>query len=144
MLINPEFVENDFYKCAHIYGPGYVTGGWNSTFWLKSRKGLEQYPKMREYNNTHPKFEGYCTSYGVVDSIEQIQEIYKALIDDPNRKFYCQIVWVDKAEETSQDGWRWHKWGPYLGDLKPQHEYLYDEDDSIKGVLTFSFIEIKG
>lgn len=142
MLVNPKINPNwgDSYRRVHDALIGYVTGGFNSGLAVVNK--INEYPELREYDSSHPKFEGYCMSYGVADSIEQIQEIYKALLDDPNRKFYCQAVWVDKADEPPEDGWRWHKWGPYLGDLNPQHEYLYDEDDSIEGVWVFSFIEV--
>lgn len=34
-----------------------------------------------------------------------------------------------KSEESSDGGWRWHKWGEYIGTHKPQCEYLHDEPE---------------
>jgi hypothetical protein len=29
--------------------------------------------------------------------------------------------------DEDPDGWRWHKWGEYVGLHAPQREYLHDE-----------------
>ena len=43
------------------------------------------------------------------------------------------------------DGWRWHKWGPYIGTLNPQYEYLDDENfgDDFEYVLCFELYKVK-
>ena len=38
-------------------------------------------------------------------------------------------------------GWRWHKWGPYIGTQDPQCEYLADEPE-IKEVFVYRFIQL--
>jgi hypothetical protein len=32
-----------------------------------------------------------------------------------------------KANQPKEDGWRWRKWGQYIGALEPTCEYIADE-----------------
>jgi len=84
-------------------------------------------------------------TYGVADNIEQIKEYYKEEIDDKNKKYTICVtpVWQDQCSE--KDGWRWHKWGEYIGKLNPQYEYLYDENfgEDFECVLVFTLYKIK-
>lgn len=68
--------------------------------------------------------------YGVSDSIEQIKEYYKEWINSPSTKWVITVtpVFQDKTKRGEGGGWRWHKWGDYIGDLNPKYEYLDDED----------------
>jgi hypothetical protein len=83
-------------------------------------------------------------AYGVVDSIEQWKKIYWPLMDprhDGGRHFAVGFTTVRKSKQPRTGGWRWHKWGPYLGDHSPECEYLYNEP-SIKRVETFVVVEL--
>lgn len=40
-------------------------------------------------------------------------------------------------DQPSEGGWRWHKWGPYVGDKHPEHEYLHDEGPEITQATCF-------
>lgn len=40
--------------------------------------------------------------------------------------FFTPMV---RAEQSPEGGWRWHKWGEYIGDHTPTAEYLYDEPE---------------
>lgn len=70
------------------------------------------------------------SQYGVSDNIEQIKERYKEWLEAPDSKWVITVttVFQDKSKKGEGVGWRWHKWGPYIGTLNPQHEYLDDED----------------
>lgn len=72
----------------------------------------------------------YVNSYGVADNIEQIKEYYKRQIENKNEKYIISLspVFQDKENKGKEDGWRWHKWGPYIGELDSKYEYLDDED----------------
>jgi hypothetical protein len=39
-------------------------------------------------------------------------------------------------------GWRWHKWGPYIGTQEPKCEYIHDEPE-IEEVFTYHVYELK-
>ncbi len=87
-----------------------------------------------------------CT-HGVADNIEQIKEYYKEEIADQNRKFFIHVtpVWQEKENAGKGGGWRWHKWGEYIGKLNPQYEYLDDEDfgEDFEYIITFTIVLIK-
>jgi len=79
---------------------------------------------------------GNHSSYGVCDSVEQFlaSDIYKFYNELPY-EFVASLVEVKKSDQEN-DGWRWHKWGPYIGTYEKQHEYLRDEE-GIESVFCF-------
>ncbi len=82
-------------------------------------------------------------NYGVCDSAEQVFERYKFLDDDPNNKYFIALNPVRKSEQPETGGWRWHKWGSYIGNQKlGDCEYLYDEPD-IELIYTYSVYKFK-
>jgi hypothetical protein len=84
-------------------------------------------------------------TYGVADNIEQIKEYYKEEVLDKTKKYAICITPVWQDQQSSKDGWRWHKWGGYIGKLNPQYEYLYDEDfgEDFEYILTFTLYIVK-
>lgn len=69
----------------------------------------------------------WVNCYGVCDSPQQfIDKFGKRLEADP-RQFVICFTRVRKADQYEHGGWRWHKWGPYVGKGRPTTEYLYDE-----------------
>lgn len=98
--------------------------------------------KRLEYKKQYPEFEGHglhdysekwLNNYGVCDSIEQWKKIYGPVLEPSPRHFVVAFTPVLKSEQPEQGGWRWHKWGPYIGNQREMggdyevHEYLYDE-----------------
>lgn len=83
--------------------------------------------------------------YGVADNASQVIKHFKKL-----EKRYkvdlgdCVIALrpIAKEWQPKDDGWRWHKWGKYIGVKKPQCEYIYDEDDSIKFVWCYELFQV--
>lgn len=67
--------------------------------------------------------------YMVCDSVEQAVEYWKGAIENPDHKYVIALMPVRKSDEPDTDGWRWHKWGEYIGTQKPQCEYLFDEPE---------------
>lgn len=80
-------------------------------------------------------------TYGVADNIEQIKEFYKKQIKDKKNKYVIAVtpVFQEKENKGKGGGWRWHKWGEYIGKLNSQCEYLDDEDfgDDFQYILVF-------
>jgi hypothetical protein len=101
------------------------------------------------FENSHESFKPtyHKSQYGVADNIEQIKEYYKEEIENSNREFFisCTPVFQNKENEGKGGGWRWHKWGRYIGKLNPQYEYLDDEDfgANFKYVICFHLYELK-
>lgn len=86
--------------------------------------------------------EEWLGSYGVSDSIEQVKEKYAQWLNDPKRDFCISFTEVVKADQSPEWGWRWHKWGDYIGTKEPQYEYLYDEGDDIQSVFVYHIYEL--
>ena len=108
--------------------PGYFIGGLN-THKLAANVTVDEYPEM-----------GDLSSYGVADSPEQFIERFGATLQADPRTFAVFFAPIVKSDQPPEGGWRWHKWGEYIGDKNPQHEYIYDEDDSIERVYIFHIV----
>ncbi len=67
------------------------------------------------------------TPYGVADNIEQIKNHFCDEVNDPDNKYIIALTAVFQ-HKGQKYGWRWHKWGEYIGKLNPMYEYLDDED----------------
>lgn len=75
--------------------------------------------------------------YGVADDIPQILKHHKNVVDSEEPwALFC--VELRGKHQPKDGGWRWHKWGTYIGTREPQCEYLYDEPD-IDKILVYSF-----
>lgn len=101
--------------------------------------------KIGHFGSTHflPEYEHYpelsINSYGVCDNHDQILQKCPELQDE-NRKFVITLTEVNKSDQPESGGWRWHKWGPYIGEQDPQCEYIYDEPE-IESVLIYHIYE---
>lgn len=103
---------------------------------LLRRKGVK-HKKAKILNEVLNK---ETLGFGVCDSYEQILEHFPSLITS-DKKYIVALSKVTKGIEGTPYGWRWHKWGPYIGTQKPTTEYLYDEPN-IDTVYTFTILEI--
>lgn len=79
--------------------------------------------------------------YGVCDNYQQVLEKCPELRLDKDRKFIVTVTKIEKATQPSDGGWRWHKWGEYIGTQEPQCEYIFDEPD-IEEVFCYHIYEI--
>ena len=111
----------------------YYSSGGNFHLDLRdtSHKLVDAYPRF-----TDDKFDSFLSSYGVADNIEQVKERFAKVIANPDVQICIALTPVFKSNEPEDGGWRWHKWGEYIGTQNPQCEYLYDEPD-IDLVLCF-------
>lgn len=90
----------------------YEIGHFGGSHFLRE---YEQYPDLP---NVGP--------YGVCDSYEQLLAKEPLLLES-ERKFVVTVSAIRRADQPDWGGWRWHKWGEYIGTQDPQHEYLYHE-----------------
>ena len=65
--------------------------------------------------------------YGVCDNYQQILDQCPELVASTSRQFVITLTPILKSKQSEEYGWRWHKWGDYIGVYEPQCEYLYDE-----------------
>jgi hypothetical protein len=87
-------------------------------------------------------------TYGVADNIEQIKDYYRAEIEDRDARYAIAVtpVFQDRGNAGKGGGWRWHKWGEYIGQLDSKCEYLDDEDfgEDFEHVLVFEIFRVGG
>lgn len=86
---------------------------------------------------------------GVADNFSQISNYLKEKfekIEQDNNDIDASVVItatpILKSCEPADGGWRWHKWGKYIGLRNPKNEYIHDEDDTINVVWCFSVIPV--
>ncbi len=101
---------------GYVYTTSYI-GGFHTDPQL-----LQWHPERAE--PLCSSFEGWC---GVCDSVEQFDEaLGRALREDP-RKFVVFFIEIRKEDQPEDGGWRWCKWGEYIGKQTPTRDYLHDE-----------------
>lgn len=112
-------------------------------------KGIYLTPSFSFGNSIVDKKEDYfefynydLSPYGVCDTIDQVKERYEKWLNHPDYKFCVSFTKVVKSEQSPQGGWRWHKWGEYIGSKNPKMEYLYDEDETIQEVYCYHVYQI--
>ena len=79
---------------------------------------------------------GNYHSYGVCDSPQQFMEDVGPLLEKSDDKFVAFFTHVAKRP-GERDGWRWHKWGEYIGKGTPTREYLDDEEQFNDGIYVY-------
>ena len=89
----------------------------------------------------------YWQNYGVADNASQVLDYYDTLYKEheeymKDKKFVILMSPVFKNEQSKDGGWRWHKWGPYIGVHEQCCEYLYDEQ-GIDYVYCFNIVEVR-
>lgn len=82
----------------------------------------EDYPDLSRFGDD------WC-AYGVCDSTEQFMTALGDKLAADAAEFVVSFTRVAKSEEPPEYGWRWHKWGPYIGTQTPQCEYIYNEPE---------------
>ena len=103
-----------------------------------------RYQQLAPFHEQYPEFpskgEGeYLGSFGVCDTPAQFLEKYRSRLAEDKRTFVVGFTHVAKDPENKGKGggWRWHKWGAYVGTKEPQHEYLDDEEGFEEGVYCY-------
>ena len=115
---------------------------------LKVQKGVFYSPVPFNFSWCMDELEDFTVSppYGVADNLGQIME-YLSNEDghylSGSGRYVLALTEVKKSEEPERGGWRWHKWGPYIGTQSPQSEYLVDEPE-IDGVLVWEVVKLHG
>lgn len=103
-------------------------------------------PDRSKHDYAWPHLGDDLNCYGVCDSIEQFQAKFHERLEKDERTFCVFFTHIAKDKDNAGQGggWRWHKWGPYVGEGKPECEYLDDEDGFENGVYTYHVYQIDG
>jgi hypothetical protein len=112
---------------------------------LNGNYDLESITDYKEVTNYDSPI--YWWNYGVADNASQVLDYYDYLYERHsdymnNRKFVILMTPIFREDQPEDGGWRWHKWGQYIGDFEPQCEYLYDEQ-GIDYVWVFNILEVE-
>ena len=71
------------------------------------------------------------------------QGLFNLIKNEPNYQFILLLTpIINKHDKSSWGGWRWHKWGEYIGKHNPQYEYL-DHETGIDYVLVWKLCPIE-
>lgn len=81
-------------------------------------------------------------AYGVCDNIEQLESYARACIDNTEYTYVLSMMPVLKCVQPENDGWRWGKWGEYIGVQTPEADYIFDEPE-IEKVYCFHIYAVK-
>lgn len=105
-------------------------------------EGVTNYKKVKNFNSPI-----YWCEYGVADNASQVLDYYEHLLTQygdymNNRKFIITMTPIFREDEPEDGGWRWHKWGQYIGEFEHKCEYLYDEQ-GIDYVWVFTILEVE-
>ena len=130
-------------------------------FWQAPSFNGDHYITLAEVTERYPKFYVEGVTGPVGDSMEELVHLVDwdkncyGVCDDPqqvlnlipelttsDRQFTVTFCEVRKADQSPEGGWRWHKWGPYIGKHEPKYEYLYDEE-GIDRVFCYHIYEVR-
>jgi hypothetical protein len=81
----------------------------------------------------------YRGAVGVCDNADQVLRHYPEL-EASERQFIVTLTAVNRDTQPRSGGWRWYKWGAYIGTQNPENDYLYD-DTHIDRVYVFHIYE---
>lgn len=81
---------------------------------------------------------------GVCDSPEQFLKLHERNLEGCKERVAVFFTHVkkDPSNRGRGGGWRWHKWGEYIGEWQPECEYLDDEDGFENGIYVFRVHDI--
>lgn len=105
----------------------YKSRWWNFELEFRSRQ---------DFALDYPDLGSDFDAFGVCDSPEQLVGKLPASVAEGPNKYVVSMVEVRRSDEPPEGGWRWHKWGGYIGDKTPTTEYLHDEPE-IDAVWTY-------
>lgn len=80
-------------------------------------------------------------AYGMCDNSDQIMHIVGKVLEQDHRKWVVSVHPIFRGHEPEHDGFRFDKWGPYVGTRKLTHDYLYDCTD-IEYMCTWHIYQI--
>lgn len=87
---------------------------------------------------------GRVPRYGVCDSPKQFLVKFEDALKSDHRNLAVFFTYISKDPSNAGHGggWRWHKWGEYIGAGEPTTEYLDDETAFDDGVYVFHVHDI--
>ena len=136
-------VQEDYRKHEGFLGPIAFKGVY--VCHLNSNHTIELLTEYRESRNYDSPI--YWSNYGVADNASQVLDYYDELYKKheeymQDKDFVILMTPIFRKSEPESGGWRWHKWGRYIGKFEPKCEYIYDEE-GIDFVYCFKIVEVE-
>jgi len=111
---NPMITENELQEGVYLS---------DYSFQLHTLERSKSYIKDPEFLTND-----FAWYYGVCDGIDNLLEVIPELLS-PDCEFVVLLHKITKSGQPRYEGWRWHKWGDYIGTQTPTTEYIYDEPE---------------
>lgn len=128
--------KSEWVSFDRLFKPTQYTGVYNSDF---DEDIIDTWTKQVSYFG-----KGYKLAddwiYGVADNIEQVIELYNK--NEEGLFSGNHVISYFEVKKSPECGWRWRKWGPYIGIKEPKCEYLADEPE-IESVICFSIYKVR-
>jgi hypothetical protein len=131
-------IDRGMYEIPHFSLDHAVGAGWAKAYTLRWDR-RDKDPNA-DPGDCYPLPSWDLPEYGVCDSPEQWREKYGAIFEADPHHWCIGFTLISKADQSPQGGWRWHKWGEYIGTKTPQYEYIYDEGPEIEQVYCFTML----
>lgn len=148
MLKDPVFVRDDVGLV--MFGEGYprkISRGLYTVYNFDMGFFIS-FPPHLKHNclGDFPHINENVHCYGVCDSPRQFLDLFEQTLENDERSFAVAFTHIQKDPNNKgkHDGWRWHKWGPYVGNGTPTTEYLDDEAGFAEGVWAYHIYQIDG
>lgn len=93
-------------------------------------------------DNLYHALDVYLTKDSTHDFFTRGKRLYKYLTKYPDAVYLIGFTPIFNHHNGASGGWRWHKWGRYLGKYAPECEYL-DEETNIDYVLIWHLYPLK-
>lgn len=93
-------------------------------------------------NNLEHALDVYLTKDSTHDFFTRGKRLYRHLTEHPDAVYVIRFTPIFNHHNGTSGGWRWHKWGRYLGKHTPKYEYL-DEETNIDYVLVWRLYPLK-
>lgn len=94
------------------------------------------------FNHLKQALETYLTKDSTHSFFIRGKRLYKFLADNPDAVYLIRFYPVFNHHDGKTGGWRWHKWGSYLGKHTPKCQYL-NEEKNIDYVLLWHLYPLK-
>lgn len=136
------------FYCKQIE-PGIYQTGLNFEYEISNHTEVEAYGSYHQLDKQGIPIESYdfnsiregISPYGVADNVAQIKEYAKDILASDN-PVVISVTEMKKTQQPEEDGWRWEKWGQYIGTQNPQCDYLHDEPN-IDSVYVFHVYAVR-
>ena len=142
--LNKKCLDNTLYE----FEKGIYETNLNFNYMLRDWFGIEYVQEFDNFNKYKLSTHNYNfmfpiefkSDYGVCDNYQQVLHKYPELTDSKDY-YVVSLARIRKKDQPSRLGWRWEKWGAYIGIQKSKAYYLYDEPE-IEEVFCYHILKV--